>query len=164
AAPTSPAGRGTRRWRRWRGSCCRWTTRRWCCPATGPPPPSARSGSATPTSGSWPDTGGGRTSIGAMGIPEGVKGAPDWLPPAAATFDAVEAAFLDTARRAGYQRIRTPIFEHTEVFARGVGESTDIVQKEMYTFADKGGRSLTLRPEGTAGVVRAALQAGVPRS
>ncbi|HEY8341244.1 MAG TPA: histidine--tRNA ligase [Egibacteraceae bacterium] len=99
-----------------------------------------------------------------MGIPEGVKGAPDWLPPAAATFDAVEAAFLDTARRAGYQRIRTPIFEHTEVFARGVGESTDIVQKEMYTFADKGGRSLTLRPEGTAGVVRAALQAGVPRS
>ena len=99
-----------------------------------------------------------------MTIPESVKGAPDWLPPAAAAFDAVEAAFLDVARLGGYQRIRTPIFEHTEVFARGVGASTDVVQKEMYTFEDKGGRSLTLRPEGTAGVVRAALAAGVPRA
>jgi histidyl-tRNA synthetase len=99
-----------------------------------------------------------------MSIPEPVKGAPDWFPPAAAHFDAVEAAFLDTARRAGYQRVRTPIFEHTEVFARGVGATTDVVQKEMYTFADKGDRSLTLRPEGTAGVVRAALTAGIPRA
>ena len=99
-----------------------------------------------------------------MTIPESVKGAPDWLPPAAAAFDAVEAAFLDVARLGGYERIRTPIFEHTEVFARGVGASTDVVQKEMYTFEDKGGRSLTLRPEGTAGVVRAALAAGVPRA
>ncbi len=97
-------------------------------------------------------------------VPPGVKGAPDWLPPDAALFDAVEAAFLDTARLGGYERVRTPVFEHTEVFARGVGASTDVVQKEMYTFADKGGRSLTLRPEGTAGVVRAALEAGVPRS
>ncbi|MPZ72782.1 MAG: histidine--tRNA ligase [Nitriliruptorales bacterium] len=99
-----------------------------------------------------------------MAIPEPVKGAPDWLPPDAAAFEAIERTFLDVAALAGYQRIRTPIFEHTEVFSRGVGASTDVVQKEMYTFADKGGRSLTLRPEGTAGVVRAALQAGVPRA
>jgi histidyl-tRNA synthetase len=99
-----------------------------------------------------------------MTIPESVKGAPDWLPPDAPRFDAVESAFLEVARLAGYQRIRTPVFEHTEVFSRGVGASTDVVQKEMYTFTDKGGRSLTLRPEGTAGVVRAALAAGVPRA
>jgi len=101
-------------------------------------------------------TSGGRT--------EGVKGAPDWLPPRSSAFTAVEAAFLETARLAGYQRIRTPVFEHTDVFSRGVGASTDVVQKEMYTFEDRSGRSLTLRPEGTAGVVRAALEAGVPRS
>ena len=99
-----------------------------------------------------------------MAIPESVKGAPDWLPPDAAAFDAVESMFLEVAHLGGYQRIRTPIFEHTEVFSRGVGASTDVVQKEMYTFEDKGGRSLTLRPEGTAGVVRAALEAGVPRA
>jgi histidyl-tRNA synthetase len=95
---------------------------------------------------------------------EGVKGAPDWLPPDAALFDRVETAFLETARLAGYERVRFPLFEHTEVFARGVGETTDVVQKEMYTFTDKGGRSLTLRPEGTAGAVRAALEAGVPKA
>ena len=98
------------------------------------------------------------------GLPQGVKGAPDWLPPDAAAFDFVEQSFLATARAAGYERVRTPLFEHTEVFLRGVGGSTDIVQKEMYSFNDKGERSLTLRPEGTAGVMRAALQAGVPRS
>jgi histidyl-tRNA synthetase len=94
---------------------------------------------------------------------EGVKGAPDWLPPATAAFDAVEAAFIDVVRRAGYEHVRTPVFEHTEVFARGVGGSTDIVEKEMYSFRDKGGRSLTLRPEGTAGVVRAALEHHLPK-
>jgi histidyl-tRNA synthetase len=99
-----------------------------------------------------------------MSIPEPVKGAPDWLPPDAARFDAVEHAFLETARLAGYERIRTPVFEHTEVFSRGVGASTDVVQKEMYTFDDKGGRSITLRPEGTASAVRAALTSGVPRA
>lgn len=99
-----------------------------------------------------------------MGVPEGVKGAPDQLPPRAARFDAVERAFLETARLGGYQRVRTPVFEHTEVFSRGVGASTDVVQKEMYTFADKGGRSLTLRPEGTAGVLRAALEANIPKT
>jgi histidyl-tRNA synthetase len=72
---------------------------------------------------------------------------------------AARAGLQDAARRilepAGYQRIETPTFEATELFARGVGESTDIVQKEMYTFEDAGGRSLTLRPEGTAPVCRA---------
>ena len=63
--------------------------------------------------------------------------------------------------RAGYRRIETPTFEATELFARGVGESTDIVQKEMYTFDDGGGRSLTLRPEGTAPVCRAYLEHGM---
>ena len=99
-----------------------------------------------------------------MDILKGIKGAPDWLPPDARTFNHVETAFLEAARLGGYERIRTPVFEPTEVFARGVGESTDVVQKEMYTFDDKGGRSITLRPEGTAGVIRAALEAGVPRS
>ena len=98
------------------------------------------------------------------GVPEGVKGAPDWLPPASRAFEAVESAFLTTATTYGYERIRTPVFEHTEVFARGVGASTDIVNKEMYTFDDKGGRSLTLRPEGTAGIMRAALEGGVPKA
>jgi histidyl-tRNA synthetase len=99
-----------------------------------------------------------------MDILQGIKGAPDRLPPEADLFDQVEEAFLERARLAGYQRVRVPVFEHTEVFARGVGASTDVVQKEMYTFRDKGERSLTLRPEGTAGVVRAALEAGVPRA
>lgn len=99
-----------------------------------------------------------------MGIPEGIKGAPARLPPESERFQAVESAFLETARLGGYQRVRLPVFEHTEVFARGVGQSTEVVQKEMYTFSDKGGRSLTLRPEGTAGAVRAALEAGVPRA
>jgi histidyl-tRNA synthetase len=98
-----------------------------------------------------------------MDLPDPVKGVPDWLPPESVAFDAVEQAFVEAARLGGYERIRVPVFEHTEVFARGVGEATDIVQKEMYTFSDRGGRSLTLRPEGTAGVVRAALNAGVPR-
>ena len=74
-------------------------------------------------------------------------------------------ALLDTARtileRAGYERIETPTFEATELFARGVGESTDVVQKEMYTFEDGGGRSITLRPEGTAPVCRAYMEHGM---
>lgn len=74
--------------------------------------------------------------------------------------DALERAFAGFARRYGYRRIYTPTFEYTEVFQR-VGESTDIVRKEMYTFEDKGGRSITLRPEGTAGVVRAFVEHGL---
>ena len=70
---------------------------------------------------------------------------------------------LGAARRAGYGDIELPIFEDTALFARGVGESTDVVSKEMYTFADRGDRSVTLRPEGTAGVVRAVIEHGLDR-
>ena len=86
------------------------------------------------------------------------KGTYDLLPPASEEFLAVRAALVAPARLAGYGYIETPIFEDTALFARGVGESTDVVSKEMYTFDDKGGRSLTLRPEGTAGVMRAVLE------
>jgi histidyl-tRNA synthetase len=91
---------------------------------------------------------------------EAPKGTFDHLPPEAAVRAEVEAVLLEQARLAGYQPIETPVFEDTAVFARGVGASTDVVQKEMYTFADKGGRSLTLRPELTAGIVRALIQHG----
>ena len=86
------------------------------------------------------------------------RGTQDILPESAAWWQQVEAAAREIARRFNFKEIRTPMFEHTEVFARGVGETTDIVEKEMYTFMDKGGRSLTLRPEGTAGVVRAYIE------
>jgi histidyl-tRNA synthetase len=99
-----------------------------------------------------------------MSTPKGLKGAADWLPPDSRAFDHVEGVLLHAAADAGYERVRTPVFERTDVFARGVGASTDVVQKEMYTFTDKGGRSLTLRPEGTAGVMRAALEANVPKA
>ncbi|HEV2895117.1 MAG TPA: ATP phosphoribosyltransferase regulatory subunit, partial [Actinomycetota bacterium] len=91
---------------------------------------------------------------------EAPKGTFDHLPPASGTRAEVERIMLEQARLAGYQPIETPIFEDTAVFARGVGEATDVVQKEMYTFTDKGGRSLTLRPELTAGVVRALIEHG----
>ena len=68
---------------------------------------------------------------------------------------------LETARLFGFREIRTPVFEHTELFVRSVGDTTDVVQKEMYTFDDNGGRSITLRPEGTAGAVRAFLEHGL---
>ena len=83
------------------------------------------------------------------------KGTMDWLPGTVEKWQFVEATARELCRRFNYSEIRTPIFEQTELFQRGVGETTDIVEKEMYTFADKGGRSMTLRPEGTAGVVRA---------
>ncbi|WP_440069835.1 histidine--tRNA ligase [Streptosporangium sp. OZ121] len=89
------------------------------------------------------------------------KGTFDWLPPRSERALAVREALTGPARRAGYGYIETPVFEDTALFVRGVGESTDIVSKEMYTFEDKGGRSLTLRPEGTASVVRAVLQHGL---
>ncbi|MCG7593677.1 histidine--tRNA ligase [Mycobacterium sp. C3-094] len=91
------------------------------------------------------------------------KGVPDYLPPDSAEFVAVRAALLGAARRAGYGDIELPIFEDTALFARGVGESTDVVSKEMYTFADRGERSVTLRPEGTAGVMRAVIEHGLDR-
>ncbi|MEU7857782.1 histidine--tRNA ligase [Nonomuraea sp. NPDC049141] len=89
------------------------------------------------------------------------KGTFDWLPPRSEQVLAVREALVGPARLAGYGYIETPVFEDTQLFARGVGESTDIVSKEMYTFPDKAGRSLTLRPEGTASVVRAVLQHGL---
>ncbi|MGB5111961.1 MAG: histidine--tRNA ligase [Mycobacterium sp.] len=91
------------------------------------------------------------------------KGVPDYLPPDSAGFVAVRDGLLGAARRAGYGDVELPIFEDTALFARGVGESTDVVSKEMYTFADRGERSVTLRPEGTAGVVRAVIEHGLDR-
>ena len=91
------------------------------------------------------------------------KGVPDYLPPDSAEFVAVRDGLLRAARLAGYGDIELPIFEDTALFARGVGESTDVVSKEMYTFADRGDRSVTLRPEGTAGVMRAVIEHGLDR-
>ncbi len=89
------------------------------------------------------------------------KGTQDLLPEVSLNWQNIERHFQDICHLYGYEEIRIPTFEHTEVFARGVGENTDVVQKEMYTFEDKGGRSLTLRPEGTAGVVRSYIQNGL---
>ena len=91
------------------------------------------------------------------------KGVPEYLPPESAAFLAVREALSAPARRAGYGYVELPVFEDTAVFVRGVGESTDVVSKEMYTFDDRGGRSLTLRPEGTAGVVRSVIEHGLDR-
>jgi histidyl-tRNA synthetase len=86
------------------------------------------------------------------------RGTQDFLPTEVEKWHYIEDKARDLCRRFQYREIRTPIFEHTELFQRGVGETTDIVEKEMYTFADKSERSLTLRPEGTAGVVRAYVE------
>jgi histidyl-tRNA synthetase len=102
-------------------------------------------------------------SAGEFSSFSGPKGIPDYVPPDSARFVAVRSALLDAAHRAGYSHIELPIFEDTALFARGVGESTDVVSKEMYTFADRGDRSVTLRPEGTAGVVRAVIEHGLDR-
>ena len=91
------------------------------------------------------------------------KGVPDYVPPQSATFDAVRKTLVGQAYLAGYSHIELPVFEDTTVFARGVGESTDVVSKEMYTFADRGERNVTLRPEGTAGVMRAVIQHNLDR-
>jgi histidyl-tRNA synthetase len=89
------------------------------------------------------------------------RGTNDVLPPHSAEWIALEGQARSIAARFGYGEIRTPTFESTELFVRGVGEATDIVEKEMYTFVDKGGRSMTLRPEFTAPVVRACLEHGL---
>ncbi|MBC7266970.1 MAG: histidine--tRNA ligase [Coriobacteriia bacterium] len=86
------------------------------------------------------------------------KGTVDMLPDAARAWERLSETAHALFARYGYEPIYTPLLEHTELFARGIGETTDIVTKEMYTFADRSGRSLTLRPEGTAGVVRAAIE------
>ena len=89
------------------------------------------------------------------------RGTQDLLPADQPYWAALEAAAKNVAERFGYQRIETPIFEATDLFVRGVGEATDIVSKEMFTFSDRGGRSLTLRPEGTGPIVRAYFDAGM---
>jgi histidyl-tRNA synthetase len=91
------------------------------------------------------------------------KGVPEYYPPESAGFEHVRNMLQAAADRAGYGLIELPVFEDTGLYARGVGESTDVVSKEMYTFADRGDRSVTLRPEGTAGVVRAVIEHGLDR-
>ena len=86
------------------------------------------------------------------------RGTKDILPDAVGAWTHVEHAIRDLCARYGYGEIRTPMFEHTELFQRGVGDTTDIVQKEMYTFEDNGHRSITLKPEGTSPTVRAFLE------
>ena len=92
------------------------------------------------------------------------KGTKDILPRDVYLWHHIEDAARKTAEAYAFKEIRTPVFEHTELFVRGVGDTTDIVNKEMYTFLDKGGRSVTLRPEGTAGVARAFLEHGLAGS
>ena len=96
-----------------------------------------------------------------MLITKAIKGTKDVLPKEVHKNQYIEATALDVAEKYGYKEIRTPVFEHTELFQRGVGDTTDVVQKEMYSFDDKGGRNITLRPEGTAGAARAFLENGL---
>lgn len=91
------------------------------------------------------------------------KGVSEYVPPRSAAFEFVRQSLIEPAKKAGYQLIELPVFEDTELFTRGVGESTDVVSKEMYTFLDRGDRSITLRPEGTAGVMRAVIEHGLDR-
>jgi histidyl-tRNA synthetase len=95
-----------------------------------------------------------------LAAPKGVR---EYLPPESQAFEWVRAQLIDPAKRAGYQLMELPVFEDTALFNRGVGESTDVVTKEMYTFEDRGGRSITLRPEGTAGVMRAVIESNLDR-
>lgn len=94
-------------------------------------------------------------------VTKAVKGTQDILPSEVYKNQFLEQTMLDIAGKFGFREIRTPVFEHTELFQRGVGGTTDVVQKEMYTFDDKGGRSITLRPEGTAGAARSFLENGL---
>ena len=86
------------------------------------------------------------------------KGVSEYFPPRSQYFEFVRETLIESARKSGYQLMELPVFEDTELFKRCVGESTDVVSKEMYTFEDRGGRSLTLRPEGTAGVMRSVIE------
>ena len=92
-------------------------------------------------------------------VTKAIKGTRDIMPWEVYKNQFIEQTVLDIAAKFGFREIRTPVFEHTELFQRGVGETTDVVQKEMYTFDDKGGRSITLRPEVTAGAVRSSSTA-----
>lgn len=94
-------------------------------------------------------------------LTQGPKGTQDLLPKDTEKWQVLETIMHEQAAYYGIKEVRTPVFEYTELFLRGVGDTTDVVEKQMYTFEDKGGRSVTLRPEGTAGVVRAMLQSGI---
>jgi len=94
-------------------------------------------------------------------VAEAIKGTQDALPKDSYKWNYVENVVKDVAKQFDFKEIRTPVFEKTELFQRGVGDTTDVVQKEMYTFDDKGGRSITLRPEGTAGAMRSVLEHGL---
>ena len=94
-------------------------------------------------------------------ITKAPKGTVDIVPGVSEKWQVVEDVFKSEAELNGFAEVRTPVFEHTELFLRGVGDTTDVVEKQMYTFEDKGGRSITLRPEGTAGAVRAMLENGL---
>jgi len=91
-----------------------------------------------------------------------IKGFADLFPPDSGVFAFIEATARSVFTRYGYQELRIPILERTELFSRSIGEETDVVQKEMYTFPDRKGRSLTLRPEATAGVMRALIEENAP--
>jgi histidyl-tRNA synthetase len=91
------------------------------------------------------------------------KGVSEYFPPRSRSFEWVRETLLTPIRRSGYQLLELPVFEETELFSRGVGASTDVVTKEMYTFEDRGGRSITLRPEGTVGALRAVIEHGLDR-
>lgn len=91
------------------------------------------------------------------------KGVSEYFPPRSATYEWVRDCLLSPIRGAGYRLVELPIFEDTELFTRGVGASTDVVSKEMYTFEDRGGRSITLRPEGTVGALRCIIEHGLDR-
>jgi histidyl-tRNA synthetase len=86
------------------------------------------------------------------------KGVSEYFPPRSQNFEFVRNCMINAAKNSGYSMMELPVFEDTELFVRGVGESTDVVSKEMYTFEDRGGRSITLRPEGTAGVMRSVIE------
>jgi histidyl-tRNA synthetase len=86
------------------------------------------------------------------------KGVSEYFPPRSDLFEIVRNRLISPAKRAGYSLMELPVFEDTALFERGVGESTDVVSKEMYTFEDRGGRSITLRPEGTAGAMRSVIE------
>ncbi len=96
-----------------------------------------------------------------INIPKGTK---DVLPAQSYKWQFIEETARSVAKAFNFREVRTPVFEHTELFQRGVGETTDVVNKEMYTFEDKGGRSVTLKPEGTAGVARAFIENGLASS
>ena len=96
-----------------------------------------------------------------INIPKGTK---DVLPEQSHLWQFIEDTAREVAASFNLREIRTPVFEHTELFLRGVGETTDVVTKEMYTFEDKGGRSITLKPEGTAGVARSFIENGLQNS